>query len=100
MWLASGSNRVIRGGSWVGVPQNARVAARSRDDPGSRVNYLGLRFMRRVYMSFWIVSRPSRVNRGGSWLVAPQYAWVALRDYDGPGFRYDSLGVRLVRRVS
>ena len=100
MWLASGSNRVIRGGSWGVVSQFAGVGVYRCDDPGSRVNYLGLRFMRRVYMSFWIVSRPSRVNRGGSWLVAPQYARVTSRDCDGPGFRYDNLGVRLARRVS
>jgi len=41
-----GSYRVIRGGSWLVNPRIARVANRSYYDPGSRVNYLGLRLAR------------------------------------------------------
>ena len=41
-----GHSRVVRGGSWFHVPRLARVANRSRDEPGRRVNYLGLRLVR------------------------------------------------------
>ena len=40
--------------------------------------------------------RSNRVNRGGSWNRVPQFARVAIRIYDDPGFRYSFLGVRLV----
>jgi len=43
---ASGSARVNRGGSWLGVPQDARVARRYVDVPGRRSSYLGVRLLR------------------------------------------------------
>jgi formylglycine-generating enzyme required for sulfatase activity len=39
-------NRLMRGGSWYGGPENARAAARSRAGPGLRVNYVGFRVAR------------------------------------------------------
>jgi formylglycine-generating enzyme required for sulfatase activity len=45
---ASGSNRVIRGGSWYDHPRNARVAYRYYVAPGSRYYYLGVRLLRTV----------------------------------------------------
>ena len=42
---ASGSGRVIRGGSWGRVPRSARVALRFYDAPGYRDVYLGLRLV-------------------------------------------------------
>ena len=51
-------------------------------------------------MSFWLPSRASRVRRGGSWSSVLQYARVAFRNHDGPGYRDYGLGLRLVRRVS
>jgi formylglycine-generating enzyme required for sulfatase activity len=43
---ASGSYRVYRGGSWNIDPQDARVARRSGDVPGLRLNRLGVRLLR------------------------------------------------------
>ena len=42
----SGSNRVIRGGSWDYEPQSARVALRDDDAPGARYGALGVRLLR------------------------------------------------------
>ena len=36
-----------------------------------------------------------RVNRGGSWLNTARYCRVSFRNYDNPGGRYYSLGLRL-----
>jgi len=41
-----------------------------------------------------------RVDRGGSWSLSSQYAWVAYRSSNTTGLRYGSLGVRLVRRCA
>ena len=38
--------------------------------------------------------------RGGSWSGDLQFARVARRDYDPPGFRFSGVGLRLMRRVS
>jgi formylglycine-generating enzyme required for sulfatase activity len=42
----SGSYRVDRGGSWLYIPQVARVALRSGHSPGDRLSYLGFRLLR------------------------------------------------------
>ena len=47
IWLPSRSSHVSRGGSWLGDPHFARVAARSSGAPGRRSNRLGVRFVRR-----------------------------------------------------
>ena len=44
----SGSNRVIRGGSWNAYPRIARVANRYWNVPGNRYNGLGLRLVRTI----------------------------------------------------
>ena len=41
--LASGSNRVLRGGSWNYVGSNLRSAGRSHSTPSARNIYLGFR---------------------------------------------------------
>ncbi|MFZ4478040.1 MAG: SUMF1/EgtB/PvdO family nonheme iron enzyme, partial [Saprospiraceae bacterium] len=43
---ASGSDRVIRGGSWSSNPQVCRVADRSDNSPGNRSGSLGFRLAR------------------------------------------------------
>jgi len=43
---ASGSRRVMRGGSWLGDPQYARVALRDYVAPGRRNSNLGVRLLR------------------------------------------------------
>jgi formylglycine-generating enzyme required for sulfatase activity len=43
---ASGSYRVIRGGSWFNVPTYCRVANRIRYTPGYRLNLAGFRLAR------------------------------------------------------
>ena len=40
-----------------------------------------------------------RVVRGGSWGDYPQLLRSALRDRDGPGFRYSDRGFRLARTL-
>ena len=40
-----------------------------------------------------------RVLRGGSWLNYPRFARVANRNRYTPGYRYNDLGLRLVRRA-
>ena len=44
--LSRGPDRVIRGGSWLYGPRNARVAVRDGDEPGRRGRDLGLRLVR------------------------------------------------------
>jgi formylglycine-generating enzyme required for sulfatase activity len=41
-----GSYRVLRGGSWSGTPQGARIAYRYNRIPGTRNEYLGVRLLR------------------------------------------------------
>jgi formylglycine-generating enzyme required for sulfatase activity len=43
------------------------------------------------------LSGSSRVARGGSWYYDAAFARAAIRYRDSPGFRYASLGLRLVR---
>ena len=42
---SKGSNRVIRGGSWINNARNVRSACRNRNDPGNRNNNLGFRLL-------------------------------------------------------
>lgn len=98
---SSGSNRVDRGGCWYYVPRNARVANRFYYSPGYRFRDLGLRLVE-VTDDPTPDPAPSgsdRVDRGGGWYDDPQYARVANRYYNTPGYRYYSLGVRLVEVV-
>jgi len=44
----SGTERVIRGGSWIYDAVHCRSASRYREDPGHRSGYLGFRLARRV----------------------------------------------------
>lgn len=45
----SGSNRVLRGGSWNNDPQNLRSAQRNNNLPGNRNNDIGFRSMSTKY---------------------------------------------------
>src|SRR5205823_2257645 len=42
---SSGTDRVLRGGSWDGDPRGCRSACRSRLDPGSRSDSCGCRVL-------------------------------------------------------
>ncbi len=41
-----------------------------------------------------------RVIRGGTWIDLPPNAWVTNRNRDAPSYRFDNLGLRLVRNMS
>jgi hypothetical protein len=41
----SGADRVLRGGSWIYVPQRCRVSYRDYNPPGYKINYLGFRLV-------------------------------------------------------
>jgi formylglycine-generating enzyme required for sulfatase activity len=41
----SGSNRVIRGGSWNNDAENARAGNRNNNDPSNRNNNVGVRLV-------------------------------------------------------
>lgn len=45
-WQGDSANRVLRGGSWDSVPQNARAAIRNGFKAALRVNYIGFRLAR------------------------------------------------------
>ena len=45
----SGSNRVIRGGSWNNNARNCRSANRNNDAPGNRDNNLGFRLLSTLF---------------------------------------------------
>jgi len=45
---ATGTMRVLRGGSWLGGPKYSRSAERSVDSSNLRYNYLGLRLLRNL----------------------------------------------------
>ncbi len=46
-WLESGgSDRVLRGGSWLNVPRGARSASRGFNDPADRSDLIGFRVVR------------------------------------------------------
>ena len=44
-------------------------------------------------------SGSARVSRGGCWLIVARYCRSSFRYYDSPGYRYISLGFRLLRIV-
>lgn len=46
------------------------------------------------------MSGSTRVSRGGSWDRTPQYARVAYRNGNTPGYRSSRLGFRLVRIIT
>ncbi|MCL2209125.1 MAG: SUMF1/EgtB/PvdO family nonheme iron enzyme [Treponema sp.] len=46
MGASSGSNRVIRGGSWNNTAANVRSANRNNNTPTNRNNNLGFRLVR------------------------------------------------------
>jgi formylglycine-generating enzyme required for sulfatase activity len=53
--------------------------------------------MNRVDFNVSLVAGALRVNRGGSWLNSPRLVRVAFRCWFTPGYRSNSLGLRLAR---
>ena len=60
---ATGSNRVIRGGSWSIYASNARAAGRGNDPPGNRSSDLGFRLVRTVSGDVTEPRRPALKER-------------------------------------
>ena len=52
----SGTNRVIRGGSWNNTARNARAAYRNGNTPDDRNNNLGFRLARALGWTGWSAS--------------------------------------------
>lgn len=57
---------------------------------------IGLRLLEELPAA---AEKPDRVNRGSSWGYDPKYARVAFRGDRTPGFRYRTLGLRLVEET-
>jgi Sulfatase-modifying factor enzyme 1 len=73
---SKGSDRVIRGGSWINNARNARSAYRNWNDPGNRNNNLGFRLLNSAERvgtdDFWLnrsLSFPRTLVRGENELV-------------------------------
>jgi formylglycine-generating enzyme required for sulfatase activity len=45
-WQGDGAKRVLRGGSWLNIPQFARAACRFRNEPAIRLDGIGFRLAR------------------------------------------------------
>ena len=93
---------VHRGGSWYDTSADARVADRAGDTP----SYLSAPSLRNGDLGFRLVEEVEkqreayRVNRGGSWGIAPALARVANRGVSAPSLRNGDLGFRLVEQGS
>ncbi|MCP4699463.1 MAG: SUMF1/EgtB/PvdO family nonheme iron enzyme, partial [Gammaproteobacteria bacterium] len=61
----TGSNRVIRSGSWVNTARNCRSALRNRFDPGVRGRRLGFRLARTYVQPFHPFSPPEMARLPG-----------------------------------
>ena len=83
------SQRVLRGGSWLGLPVGAGSA--------NRINYVSTD--RDSDLGFRLVREPKsyRMLRGGSWGSFPDYSRSAYRVSNVSTFRGSNLGFRLVR---
>ena len=59
--------------------------------------YEGRPEVERAFIGFRLVHADERrVYRGGSWNFTADLARAAIRDWDPPGYRFVSLGLRLV----
>ena len=94
-------NDIFRGSGWEQHRRLVSPAYRYDPVPGKRYGNIGIRLVE-------VIEDPTpdpapsgsdRVDRGGGWYDDPQYARVANRYYNTPGYRYYSLGVRLVEVV-
>lgn len=63
----TGSNRVIRGGSWNSNARNVRAANRNANDPGNRNANLGFRVARAQKGAGWPVFDPTFAVTGRIW---------------------------------
>lgn len=91
--MSDKSFRVRRGGSWYGDPRSARVADRNCGNPGYRGNgSLGIRLVE-------VIGKSSCVFRGSCSGSELEFARVTNGNFVGPGFRSETIGIRLVEVV-
>ena len=83
---ATGSYRVVRGGSWYNVARYVRSACRRWDDPGFRSNFLGFRLLSSgsaeptEAAEVPVAEQGSQQTRGGGATSSPPLPWQEERD--------------------
>ncbi len=82
------SHAVLRGGLWSDK-LHVRVARSFSDGRNNRYAYLGIRLVE-------VVGKPRRVFRGSCSGSELKFARVTNGNFVGPGFRSETIGVRLV----
>lgn len=94
-------SRVSRGGCWNRGRLGVRVARRIIEDPDDRYESRGIRLVEVVEdpAPAPAAMRSYRISRGECWNNFPQFARVASRVKDDPGYRNYFLGIRLVEVV-
>ena len=88
-----GQQRVLRGGSWLGRPENLRSAYRGWGYAGYRLLNLGFRLAQDVVEPDW------RVLRGGSWYGNPKNSCLADRIKINSLTRFYHTGFRLAQTL-
>jgi formylglycine-generating enzyme required for sulfatase activity len=90
--------RLVRGGSWNGCPVLCRSAFRGNRPPATASDNVGFRVACIPQPSISIMSRISRVLRGGSWFNSPRFCRSAYRYGWHPANSDDDTGFRLTSR--
>jgi len=81
----TGTNRVLRGGSWNSNARNVRAAQRNANDPGNRNSNIGFRLAREQQRAGWLAPDPTLTASGGLGAgETPADAGVAVGGVDAP----------------
>jgi formylglycine-generating enzyme required for sulfatase activity len=90
--------RILRGGSWRSLPVYCRSAYRLNLPPAGANHGIGFRVCCLSHPTLGIMSRISRVLRGGSWFNDPQICRSAYRFRRHPALSCCDVGFRLTSR--